>query len=83
MEKAANQPLNVEDIASLYNQHIGEWLLLEILKRNNETGKLEKFNLITHNKDKDVLYKLMESEDWNWDKKYLFVFADLKSLCEV
>lgn len=74
--------ISAKDVAQLYNDLINQWLLLEVVK-TNKNGKAEKFKLIAYNKDKNELYKLMESEDWNWDKKYVFVFADPNSLCEI
>jgi hypothetical protein len=74
--------ISAKDVAQLYNDLINQWLLLEVVKTNKK-GKAEKFKLIAYNKDKNELYKLMESEDWNWDKKYVFVFADPNSLCEI
>ncbi len=83
MEKAMDQVLDTTEIASLYNRLSEEWLLLEVLKKNSETGKLEKFKLVAHSKNKDDLYDLMENDEWNWNKKYLFVYADPTSLCDI
>ena len=74
--------INAKEVARLYNDLTGQWLLLELIKVD-EKGKAEKFKLVANHLDKDELYKLMESENWDWDKKYLFVFADPDSLCEI
>jgi len=74
--------ISAKEVARLYNDLTGQWLLLELIKVD-EKGKAEKFKLVANHLDKDELYKLMESENWDWDKKYLFVFADPDSLCEI
>ena len=73
--------INVKDVARLYNDKTGNWLLLEVIK-TGENGKAEEFKLIAYNKEKVNLYELMEKDDWDWDKKYIFVFADPDTLCE-
>ena len=73
--------INVKDVARLYNDKMGNWLLLEIIKMG-ENGKAKEFKLIAYNKKKENLYELMEKDDWDWDKKYIFVFADPDTLCE-
>jgi hypothetical protein len=74
--------IDVKDVAQLYNDKIGHWLLLEVVKMGSN-GKTEKFRLIAYDRNKERLYDLMEDDDWDWDKKYIFVFADPNSLCEV
>ena len=74
--------ISAKEVAALYNDLIGQWLLLEVIEVS-DNGKVNKFKLIANNKDKEQLYELMEHEDWDWDKKYLFVFADPNSLCEI
>ena len=71
----------VKDVARLYNDKMGNWLLLEVLKVG-KNGKAEEFKLIAYDKKKDKLYELMEDEKWDWDKKYIFVYADPDTLCE-
>ena len=56
-------------------------MLLEVIK-TGENGKAEEFKLIAYDKKKANLYELMEEDDWDWDKKYIFVFADPDTLCE-
>lgn len=73
--------INVKDVARLYNDKTGNWLLLEVI-RIGENGKAEEFKLIAYDRKKENLYELMEEENWDWDKKYIFVFADPDTLCE-
>ena len=74
--------ISAKEVARLYNDLTGQWLLLELIKVN-EKGKAEKFKLVANNLDKDELYKLMDNDKWDWNKKYLFVFADPNNLCEI
>ncbi len=74
--------INAKEVAGLYNDLLGQWLLLEVVELGKK-GKVEKFRLIASHQDKDQLYKLMENDDWDWDKKYLFVFANPDSLCDI
>ncbi|MCD6337156.1 MAG: hypothetical protein J7M01_02860 [Candidatus Marinimicrobia bacterium] len=74
--------INAKEVARLYNDLTGQWLLLELIEVD-EKGKAEKFKLVANHFDKDELYKLMDSDNWDWDKKYLFVFADPNNLCEI
>jgi len=74
--------ISAKEVARLYNDLTGQWLLLEVIKVDNK-GKAEKFKLIAYDRDKDQLYKLMDSDEWDWNKKYLFVFADPNNLCEI
>jgi len=73
--------ISVKDVARLYDDKTGNWLLLEVIKMG-ENGKAEEFKLIAYDKEKENLYTLMEEDDWDWDKKYIFVFADPDTLCE-
>jgi hypothetical protein len=74
--------INAKEVARLYNDLTGQWLLLEVIKMDSK-GKAERFKLIANDRDKEQLYKLMDSDEWDWDKKYLFVFADPNNLCEI
>lgn len=74
--------INASDVAKLYNDKIGYWLLLEVIKIG-KNGKAEKFKLVAYNKKKEKLKNLMEDDQWDWDKKYIFVFADPNSLCDI
>jgi len=74
--------INAKDVAHLYNDKLGHWLLLEVITMGSN-GKAEKFKLIAAAKEKARLYELMEEDDWDWDKKYIFVFANPDSLCDI
>jgi hypothetical protein len=74
--------INAKDVARLYNDKIGNWLLLEVIKIG-ENSRAEKFRLVAYNKNKEMLYNLMEDDNWDWNKKYIFVFADPDNLCEI
>lgn len=74
--------ISANEVARLYNDLIGQWLLLEVLKID-KNGKAENFKLIANEINKEQLYELMDDEDWDWDKKYVFVFADPNNLCEI
>ena len=74
--------IDAKDVAHLYNDKIGHWLLLEVIKMGRN-GKAEAFKLIAYDRKKEHLYDLMEEDNWDWEKKYIFVFADPNSLCEL
>ena len=74
--------INAKDVAKLYNDKIGNWLLLEVTKKD-KNGRAEKFKLIAFSKIKEELHALMEEDNWDWDKNYIFVFADPNNLCEI
>ncbi len=83
MEVWTNKVISTKDVARLYNDKPGEWLLLDVLKTGSN-GRAELFKLLAHSNDKENLYAyIMEDENWNWDKKYIFVFADPDNLCEI
>ena len=71
-----------KDVAQLYNDKVDHWLLLEVIKMGSN-GKAEEFKLIAFDRKKEQLYELMEDENWDWSKKYIFVFADPNSLCDL
>ncbi|HFA49846.1 MAG TPA: hypothetical protein ENJ95_12635 [Bacteroidetes bacterium] len=72
------------EMAQLYQDLPNEWLLLEILK-TNEQGRAEKLKLLKHAKDKDELYDYLmdETEDWSFDNNYIFVYSDPEKECEL
>jgi len=74
--------INVKDVARLYDDKTGQWLLLEVIKMG-ENGKAEEFKLVAYSHEKERLKDLMDEDDWDWDKKYIFVFADPDKLCEI
>ena len=74
--------INAKDVAHLYNDKLGHWLLLEVIKMDGK-GKAEEFRLIAYDRKKEHLHDLMDEDDWDWDKKYIFVFADPNTLCDL
>lgn len=74
--------IDAKDVAHLYNDKLGNWLLLEVVKMGH-SGKAEEFKLIAYDRKKEHLQDLMDKDDWDWDKKYIFVFADPNTLCEL
>ena len=74
--------INAKDVAHLYNKQLGHWLLLEVIKMGRN-GKAEEFKLIAYHRQKEHLHNLMDEDDWDWNKKYIFVFADPNTLCEL
>ncbi|MCF6360147.1 MAG: hypothetical protein L3J29_05215 [Cyclobacteriaceae bacterium] len=74
--------INAKDVAKLYNEKINQWLLLEVIK-TGKNRRAEEFKLIAFDKSKEKVKALMEDDNWDWNKKYIFVFADPDSLCEI
>jgi hypothetical protein len=73
----------LRDLGQLYQDLAGEWLLLEILKGVEEKLPTQ-FRLHAHHPDKDKLREFMlEHDDWDWGKKFLFVLADPEKPCEI
>lgn len=71
------------EMAQLYQENPGVWLLLEVLERN-AAGRAEKLRLLKAAPQKDALYDfLLEQEDWNWHKEYVFVYSDPDKQCEI
>ncbi len=84
----------LRDLGQLYQDLAGEWLLLERFpdfplndlskKIGAEEGLPTKFRLHAHHPDKDKLREFMlEHDDWDWSKKFLFVLADPEKPCEI
>ncbi len=83
MEAWKDKILHSSDVAGLYKDKPREWLLLEVIKTGSN-GKAELFKLLAHAKIKDDLYDyVMDDEEWERDKKYIFVFADPDRICEL
>ncbi|MDZ7361602.1 MAG: hypothetical protein ONB46_12895 [candidate division KSB1 bacterium] len=73
----------LRDLAQLYQDLVGEWLLLEILE-DAEKRVPTKFRLHAHHSDKNKLHEfMMEHDGWDWSKKYLMVQADPEKPCEI
>lgn len=83
MDKWLNKVLTLRDVAQLYLEKAGQWLLLEVLETDarNEPTRLK---LLAYAPNKDQLHDYMlEDEDWNWDRKYLMVLADPNKPCTI
>lgn len=71
-------------MAQVYQENPGVWLLLEVLERNPNNGRAEKLCLLKAAAQKEALYDfLLEQEDWNWHKEYVFVYSDPDKQCEI
>ncbi len=77
-----NKVYSARDIARLYAKIPGIWLLLEVVEEAKDGGA-KKFKLLKYAKDKQALHEFImdEDENWNWNKKYLLVFADPDKEC--
>jgi len=83
MEAWKDKIIRADEVADLYNDTLGEWLLLEVLKFG-PNGKAELFKLLMHAAEKEQLHDyMMDDEDWSWDKKYILVFADPEKTCDI
>ena len=71
-----------EEMCELYKLFPEIWLLLEILE-TNESGRAERLLLLKADKDKEILndFLMDEVEDWDWDKKFIFVYSDPNKEC--
>lgn len=77
-----NKSIHAKQVAQLYGDLEGEWLLLDVLQRRQD-GKAEEFVLMAHSKDKDDLYDFIMEEAGEMDGNFIFVFADPNEVCEV
>ncbi|MCP4457530.1 MAG: hypothetical protein GY816_05810 [Cytophagales bacterium] len=77
-----NKSIRAKDVAHLYNEFEGEWLLLDLLQRSKD-GKAEEFVLIAHSKEKDELYDFVMEEGGEIDGNFIFVFAHPNGICEI
>lgn len=72
-----------KEMAQLYQEKPGVWLLLEVLERDTH-GRAKKLKLLQFAKEKDRLHDyLMEQKDWNWGKDYIFVFSNPDVQCDL
>lgn len=75
--------IDAQEVAQLYEDNPGFWLLLDVLE-TTPNGRASKFILLAKSKDKDDLYEfLMEDDDWSWGKKYIFVYSDPDKHCDL
>ena len=71
------------EMAQLYQENPGAWLLLDVLERN-AAGRAEKLRLLKAAPTKAELYDfLMEQEEWSLEHDYVFVFSDPDKQCEI
>ncbi len=78
-----NRVIDATEAAGLYEQNPEFWLLLDVLEVG-PNGRASKFKLLAKSEDKEDLYDyLMEDDEWNWDKKYIFVFSDPDKQCDL
>ncbi|MCI0443724.1 hypothetical protein L0152_10955 [bacterium] len=83
MSKWIQKVIDRSQLAQLYSDHAGKWLLLEIMERNGNDHP-KKFKLISLDSDKEKLHEyLLEDESWDWSKKYLMIFADPEKPCTI
>ncbi len=75
--------ISAREVADIYRRLEGNWLLLKVLQRDDKTGKASLFMLIDYHPSKDVLYELLEDDDWDWAGEYMFVFADPDAVCSL
>lgn len=80
-----NRIIDAAEVGQLYQDNPGIWLLLDVLE-TGKNGRASKFKLLAKSSDKEDLYDFLmedESEDWSWDKKYIFVFSDPDKQCDL
>ncbi len=81
MTEYQNNILDLKDLARLYAEKAGKWLLLEILETDKENNPT-KLRLITHSASKEQLHEhLSEDSEWEWKRRYLIVLADPTKPC--
>ncbi len=82
MNSRLNKEYSARQMAQLYREMPGVWLLLEVLEQN-ELGTPQRLKLLAYSPDKEDLYDyLMDQDDnWNWNKKYIFVYSDPEKEC--
>ncbi len=77
------QLYDATEMAQLYQEKPGVWLLLEVLERD-QRGRANKLALLRESPNKDDLYDfLLEQQQWDWSKEYIFVFSDPDKQCEI
>ena len=76
-----NKVIDLRQINRLYLEEAGKWLLLEVLE-SGANGTPSKLRLVALSRDKEALREVvLEDENWDWNKKYLFVRADPSKPC--
>ncbi|KAA3631458.1 MAG: hypothetical protein DWQ02_16350 [Bacteroidetes bacterium] len=83
MSTWSDRIIDAKEVAQLYEDNPGVWLLLDVLE-TAPNGRASKFMLLAKSEDKDDLYEfLLEDDDWSWGKKYIFVYADPDKHCDL
>ena len=80
-----NRIIDAVEVSQLYQENPGTWLLLDVLT-TDKNGRAATFKLLAKSTNKEDLYDFLmdnEEEDWSWDKKYIFVFADPDKQCDL
>ena len=81
MSESLQKVIELQDLARLYSEHAGKWLLLEVVERNGNHNP-KKLRLISCDEDKEKLQEyILEDETWDWSKSYLMIFADPEKPC--
>ena len=71
-----NTVFTAQEIMQLHSDMPNYWLLLEVL-RYDKKGRADLLRMIAHSKDKEELRNiLLEDDNWNWDRNYIFVCSD-------
>ena len=72
------------DIVDMYIELEGNWLLVEVMERD-DNGTATEIRLAHYDKEKENVheYLMEEEENWDWTKSYLVVFADPTKQCEL
>ncbi len=82
-DKWSDRIIDASEVAALYEDNPGYWLLLDVLE-TAPNGRASKFRLLAKSKDKEELYDyLFEDDDWDWNKKYIFVYSDPGKQCDL
>lgn len=77
------EEIELPEIPHLYRRYAGQWLLLEVVA-TNAGGKPLRFRLLGRAPEKSALHEMiMDDEYWDWQKKYLIVFADPDKPCDI
>ncbi|MBI2821601.1 MAG: hypothetical protein HYX74_05200 [Acidobacteria bacterium] len=77
----SGRDLSLKELSAVYHLLAGEWLLLEIVQ-GEFTAPGARFRLHAHHPDKERLHEfLLENDDWDWQRRYLFVHADPDKPC--
>ncbi|MDH5397823.1 MAG: hypothetical protein OEX02_06740 [Cyclobacteriaceae bacterium] len=82
MDEWTDEVLGQREVAMLYAAFNGQWLLLDVLERDNK-GKAKLFKLVANSVDKDDLRDIVMDDENPDDHDYIFVLADPDTLCDI